>query len=72
MRRTAEGKARVARGLLVPLRSSSDLRKRNSEIKLLILVVIYPAERADKEDYAKHLSLRRLTCDDACDNPGFT
>ena len=32
MRRTAEGKARVARGLLVPLRSSSGLRKLNPEI----------------------------------------
>ena len=33
----------------MPLRASSDLRKRNSKIKLLILVVIYPVERVDKE-----------------------
>jgi len=32
MHRTAKDKAGVAWGLLGPLRSSSDLRKRNSEI----------------------------------------
>jgi hypothetical protein len=49
MRGTAEGKARVALGsprlLLIPLRSGSDLWKRNSEI-FLILLVFYPVEPA--------------------------
>ena len=47
MHRTAKDKAGgplgSPRGLPMPLRSSSDLRKRNPEIECLILVVIFPS-----------------------------
>jgi len=52
-------------------RSDRVLTCGNGTRKLIIPVVICPVERADEEDYAKHLSLKRLTCDDACDKPGF-